>query len=90
MVPKTNRRRKDLVSVGPVTIKDLHLLGITTVEQLAQQDAQDLYTQLCMHMNIQANSKIKRGYPFIKTILDTKNPQVFTLEGFYNIKIFTS
>lgn len=55
MSPKTNRKLQDLVSVGPATIKDLHLLGITSVEQLAQQDADDIYQQLCMHTGIVMN-----------------------------------
>ena len=37
----------DLVSVGPATLKDFKLLGIRTLEQLAQQDAQELYERLC-------------------------------------------
>ena len=40
------RRLKDLVSVGPRTLHDLELLGVTTVEELAEQDPQDLYRRL--------------------------------------------
>ena len=38
----------DLVSVGPATLKDFELLGITTLHQLAQQDPQELYERLCV------------------------------------------
>ncbi len=41
------RHLKDLVSVGKATLKDFELLGITSVEQLAQQDARDLYQKMC-------------------------------------------
>jgi len=41
------RKLKDLVSVGKATLEDFHLLGITTVEELAEHDAQDLYDRLC-------------------------------------------
>lgn len=34
------------MNVGPATLKDLHLLGITTITQLAQLDPDQLYTQL--------------------------------------------
>jgi nucleotidyltransferase/DNA polymerase involved in DNA repair len=40
------RRLKDLVSIGPRTVHDLELLGITTVEELAKQDPKDLYRRL--------------------------------------------
>ena len=35
-----------LMNVGPATLQDLHLLGITTIAQLAKQDPDHLYTQL--------------------------------------------
>src|SRR3954468_3647089 len=41
------RRLQDLHSVGPATIKDLELLGITSVEQLAGSNPRDLYLRLC-------------------------------------------
>ena len=37
----------DLESVGPATIRDLHLLGITTVALLAREDPEELYLRLC-------------------------------------------
>lgn len=41
------RRLRDLRSVGPATIKDLKILGINSVEQLARRDAKQLYEELC-------------------------------------------
>lgn len=35
-----------LMNVGPATLADLHLLGITTIAQLAKQDANYLYEKL--------------------------------------------
>ena len=37
----------DLANVGPATVGDLHLLGITTVAQLRRRDAYRLYDELC-------------------------------------------
>ena len=45
MNPQGLRR---LRKVGKATQADLNLLGITTVEQLAVQDADDLYVELCL------------------------------------------
>ena len=41
------RRLADLYSVGPATLADFELLGIGSVEQLAQADPRDLYERLC-------------------------------------------
>lgn len=41
------RTLRDLRSVGPATVRDFELLGITTVPQLKQKSAQRLYDQLC-------------------------------------------
>ncbi|MDZ4724140.1 MAG: helix-hairpin-helix domain-containing protein [candidate division Zixibacteria bacterium] len=43
----SSRALSDLVSVGPATIKDLHLLGITKVSQLKKRNAEKLYHKLC-------------------------------------------
>lgn len=37
---------KDLKNVGKATLADLHLLGIVSVEQLATQDATDLFHRM--------------------------------------------
>ncbi|WP_321396201.1 helix-hairpin-helix domain-containing protein [Emcibacter sp.] len=42
------RRLIDLTSVGPATVRDLELLGITTVNQLKDCDGEDLYRRLCL------------------------------------------
>ncbi|MBX9571499.1 MAG: helix-hairpin-helix domain-containing protein [Candidatus Obscuribacterales bacterium] len=41
------RQLKDLVSVGPATLEDFTLLGISAVEELKDQDATELYQRLC-------------------------------------------
>ncbi len=41
------RRLLDLRSVGPATVKDFELLGIETVEALAESDPEELYQRLC-------------------------------------------
>ncbi len=46
MKEKETRKLRDLYSVGPATERDLHLLGITRVEQLVGQDARKLYDRL--------------------------------------------
>jgi hypothetical protein len=40
------RRLKDLVSVGPAMLRDLELLGIRNVDQLARQKPAKLYENL--------------------------------------------
>jgi hypothetical protein len=44
---KETRQLRDLGSVGPKTVEDFRLLGISTVEQLRKQDADKLYARLC-------------------------------------------
>lgn len=41
------RQLDDLYSVGPATVKDFNLLGITAVEQLKDKVAITLYDNLC-------------------------------------------
>lgn len=41
------RQLTDLYSVGPATIKDLHLLGISSVRQLKNKRSEKLYRDLC-------------------------------------------
>ena len=48
MAVQDKRKLIDLASVGPATVRDLELLGITTVAQLATCDGQDLYRRLCL------------------------------------------
>ena len=40
------RQLKDLVSVGPATLKDFELLGISSVEQLIDKEPEDLYEEI--------------------------------------------
>ncbi len=44
---ESQRRLTDLVSVGPRTIEDFRLLGISSVAQLARKDPRKLYERLC-------------------------------------------
>jgi len=43
---KDQRKLGDLISIGPAMLRDFALLGIRSVEQLAQQDPQKLYARL--------------------------------------------
>lgn len=45
---KTERGLRDLVSVGPATLRDFDLLGIHSVAQLAAQHPEALYERLCL------------------------------------------
>jgi hypothetical protein len=47
MKQKETRQLEDLYSVGPATVRDLKLLGITRVDKLVGQDARKLYDRLC-------------------------------------------
>jgi hypothetical protein len=44
------RRLEDLASVGPATVRDLALLGVRSVEELARREPQALYQELCRRM----------------------------------------
>lgn len=46
-MPAQQRRLEDLISVGPAMLRDFELLGIRTVQQLAQRNPAKLYQQLC-------------------------------------------
>ena len=46
-MPIQQRRLADLISVGPAMLHDFELLGIRTVQQLAQRNPIKLYQQLC-------------------------------------------
>ena len=41
------RRLQDLVSIGPATLRDLKLLGIHSVKQLAGSSPRRMYLDLC-------------------------------------------
>lgn len=43
----SERRLKDLVSVGPAMVRDFELLGIHSVGQLARRNPEKLYEKLC-------------------------------------------
>lgn len=47
---KETRQLKDLVSVGPATIRDFTLLGTSSVEQLVDKEPEDLYNELQLRM----------------------------------------
>ena len=42
------RRLNDLAGIGPAMMRDFEVLGIRSVEQLADCDARELYDRLCM------------------------------------------
>lgn len=45
------RQLKDLVSVGPATLKDFEVLGVRSIEDLRDKDATELYQRLCRITN---------------------------------------
>jgi predicted flap endonuclease-1-like 5' DNA nuclease len=47
MATPNARELTDLVSVGPATRRDLALLGVATVSQLARHEPRALYERLC-------------------------------------------
>jgi hypothetical protein len=45
---ETNKRSlRELVSIGPAMLRDLNVLGIQSVEQLAKKNPQKMYAELC-------------------------------------------
>ena len=46
MLRKKNNELRELMNVGPKTFQDLKLLGIDTVEQLAEADPDKLYLNI--------------------------------------------
>jgi len=46
-MPTHTRQLDDLVSVGPVIVRDFELLGIYSVAQLARRNPEKLYEKLC-------------------------------------------
>lgn len=43
----SSRELRDLISVGPATVRALHSLGVRSVAQLARREAGSLYRSLC-------------------------------------------
>jgi hypothetical protein len=43
----SQRRLRDLISVGPAFLQDFELLGVRSVEQLARRNPEKLYEDLC-------------------------------------------
>jgi nucleotidyltransferase/DNA polymerase involved in DNA repair len=43
----TTRELRDLISVGPATVRDLNSLGVRSVSQLARCNPDSLYENLC-------------------------------------------
>jgi hypothetical protein len=41
------RQLRDLVSIGPAMLRDFELLGIHSVSQLAYENPQQMYRELC-------------------------------------------
>lgn len=42
-----HRELIDLISVGPATVREFHLLGVRSVAQLARANPESLYDKLC-------------------------------------------
>ncbi|HTB91453.1 MAG TPA: helix-hairpin-helix domain-containing protein [Candidatus Sulfotelmatobacter sp.] len=43
---RSERRLKDLISVGPAMLRDFEMLGIKSVKQLAKQEPRKMYGKL--------------------------------------------
>jgi hypothetical protein len=71
---KKMRQLQDLVSVGPKTVEDFHLLGITTVEQLTTQSADRLYERLCRKKGVRIDPC--QHDVFTAAIAQAKNPRL--------------
>ncbi len=69
-----SRKLTDLVSVGPATKRDFDLLGISSVEQLAKQDAQELYLRLSKLMGQKID--ICALDVFCTAVAQAKNPNL--------------
>ena len=69
-----SRTLKDLVSVGPATLKDFDLLGIKTLKQLAKQDAHILYKKLCAATQVRHDPCAEDV--FAAAIAQAKDPQL--------------
>lgn len=68
------RQLKDLVSVGPATLKDFEVLGVKSVEELTKQDATELYQRLCRITN--SKMDICCEDVFRAAIEQAKNPKL--------------
>ena len=44
---RTERRLQDLISIGPAMLRDLELLRISSVAQLARKNPQRMFRELC-------------------------------------------
>jgi nucleotidyltransferase/DNA polymerase involved in DNA repair len=43
----SSRELRDLISVGPATVRDLNSLGVRSISQLARCNPESLYENLC-------------------------------------------
>jgi len=68
-----NRRLTDLVSIGPAMLRDLTVLGISSVEQLARQDPRRMYRELCC---IKGPQDICCLDVFTAAVAQAKNPHL--------------
>jgi Pathogenicity locus len=46
-MPDKERRLEDLISIGPIMLRDFEILGIRSVAQLSRQNPRKLYDRLC-------------------------------------------
>ena len=47
MLQKEQRRLKDLVSIGPVMLENLELLGVKSTRELSRRNPKRMYAELC-------------------------------------------
>ena len=69
----SNRTLRDLVSIGPAMLRDLSVLGIQTVEQLAKKNPRRMYTELC---RLKGPQDICCFDVFTAAVAQAKNPDL--------------
>jgi hypothetical protein len=47
MLQKEQRRLKDLVSIGPIMLENLELLGVKSIRELSLRNPKRMYEELC-------------------------------------------
>jgi len=68
-----SRELRDLVSIGPAMLRDLRILGIQSVDQLAKKKPRRMYNELCRLMGPQDICCLD---VFTAAVAQAKNPDL--------------
>ena len=60
--PEPPARLRDLRNIGPAMLRDFELLGVKTVAQLAKQDADKLYSRMCVVSGVRQDPCVHDTY----------------------------